>query len=323
MTEVLDWLLTSGEPWTRYRTLVDLLERPEDDAEVRAAHAGMVAHPHVQALVASAAAWEQSPIRRHNDAGQPLQQLAVLADFGLRATDAPLAPELEAMLARQTAEGVFQSLINVPAAFGGSGTDQWAWIACDAPLVLYVLAGMGLAGDARVERAAGHLARLAADRGWPCTAAPELGRFHGPGRKADPCPLANLLALRALAHFPAWADSHAVRSGAEMLLEHWKHRAERRFYLFGMGTDFRKIKYPFVWYDVLHVADVLSRFAFAHEDAAFGDMLRALDDQADEKGRVTATSMYRAWKGWSFADKKEPSPWLTLLVLRIRRRCRR
>jgi hypothetical protein len=30
--------------------------------------------------------------------------------------------------------------------------------------------------------------------------------------------------------------------------------------------------------------------------------------------------MYRAWKGWSFADKKNPSPWLTFLVLRLQRR---
>jgi hypothetical protein len=30
--------------------------------------------------------------------------------------------------------------------------------------------------------------------------------------------------------------------------------------------------------------------------------------------------MYRAWKGWSFADKKNPSPWLTFLVLRMIKR---
>jgi len=26
------------------------------------------------------------------------------------------------------------------------------------------------------------------------------------------------------------------------------------------------------------------------------------------------------WKGWSFADKKSPSPWLTLVVLRVLKR---
>jgi len=30
--------------------------------------------------------------------------------------------------------------------------------------------------------------------------------------------------------------------------------------------------------------------------------------------------VYRAWKGWSFANKKDPSPWLTFLVLRVLRR---
>jgi hypothetical protein len=30
--------------------------------------------------------------------------------------------------------------------------------------------------------------------------------------------------------------------------------------------------------------------------------------------------MYKPWKSWSFADKKNPSPWLTFLVLRIQKR---
>ena len=54
MTEATQWLLESDEPWTRYRTLVDLLDRPEDDAEVQAVRAEMLAHPQVQALVEQA-----------------------------------------------------------------------------------------------------------------------------------------------------------------------------------------------------------------------------------------------------------------------------
>jgi len=49
-------------------------------------------------------------------------------------------------------------------------------------------------------------------------------------------------------------------------------------------------------------------------------MVETITAQADEDGRYTAGSMYRAWKGWSFADKKHPSPWLTFLVLRIQKR---
>ena len=55
---------------------------------------------------------------------------------------------------------------------------------------------------------------------------------------------------------------------------------------------------------------------------AFGgtDMVETITAQADDTGRYTAGSMYRAWKGWSFADKKQPSPWLTCLVLRLEKR---
>jgi len=98
-----------------------------------------------------------------------------------------------------------------------------------------------------------------------------------------------------------------------------KSKDSRSFLMFGIGTDFRKLKYPFVWYDVLHVVDALSRFPFVRADPRFREMVETITAQADEEGRYTAGSMYRAWKGWSFADKKRPSPWLTFLVLRVQR----
>ena len=105
-----------------------------------------------------------------------------------------------------------------------------------------------------------------------------------------------------------------------MLLWHWEHQNERKIYMFGIGTTFRRLKYPFVWYDVLHVVDVLSRFPFVRDDARFREMLGTITHQADEDGRYWPGSMYRAWAGWGFADKKQPSPWITFLVLRIQER---
>jgi hypothetical protein len=127
-------------------------------------------------------------------------------------------------------------------------------------------------------------------------------------------------ALKALAQCPELADSAAARAGAEMLLWHWQHATERKLYLFGLGTDYRKLKYPFVWYDILHVADVLSHFPFVWGDSRFQELLAAITDQADHDGRFTPTSMYMAWKKWGFADKKRPSPWITFLVFRMLKR---
>ena len=321
MNSAIKWLLASDEPWTRYRTLVDLLDRPDDDSEVQLARSEMLSHPQVQALVSEGGTWGLRPIQRHNDAGHPLHKLATLADLGVRASDPGMDTLLEAILAHQSPEGAFQTLIRIPQAYGGSGEDSWAWVLCDTPTLLYVLLTMGLGGDARVQRAVNHLIGLVDENGWRCMAAPELGKFRGPGRKDDPCPIANVLALRALAQVPEWLGSPASRAGANMLLQHWECRAERKMYLFGIGTDYRKLKYPFVWYDILHVVDVLSRFPFVHADPRFCEMVPAIASQADEEGRFTAASMYQAWKGWSFAGKKEPSPWLTFLALRVLARC--
>jgi hypothetical protein len=319
-TAVIHWPLESNEPWTRYRVLVDLLGRPEDDAAVQAARAAMVSHPQVQALAAEAVAWPGYALRRHNDAAHPLYKLTTLVDFGLRAGDLGLAAVVEAVLAHQSPEGAFQSLISIPKAFGGDDQEQWAWVLCDAPTLLYALLALGFGDDPRVTRAVDHLAGLVEDNGWRCVAAPNLGRFRGPGRKTDPCPIANVYALKALAFAPGRLDGPAAHAGAEMLLHHWELRAETKPYLFGAGTDYRKLKYPFIWYDILHVTDILSHFPFVRADPRFREMLAVITAQAGAQGHYTATSMYQAWKGWSFADKKNPSPWLTFLVLRILKR---
>jgi hypothetical protein len=319
-TDVIEWLLNSDEPWTRYRTLVDLLDRPENDAEVQAARAEMVGHPQVRGLIETAATWPGYALKRHNDAKHPLYAWSTLADFGVHANDPGMPDAIERVMAHQSSEGSFQTVVNIPKAFGGTGDDVWTWIACDAPTLLYALLAVGLESERRVQQAADHLAGLVEGNGWRCRASPDLGKFKGPGRRSDPCPIANVYALKALSLAPAWVDSPATRAGTETLLRHWAHEEDRKLFLFGVGTDYRKLKYPFVWYDILHVADVLSRYPFVRADPRMDEMVQAIALQADEEGRYTASSMYRAWKGWSFADKKRPSPWLTLLVLRILKR---
>jgi hypothetical protein len=319
-TELMQWLLESDEPWTRYRTLVDLLGRPEDVSEVRAARSEMLAHPQVQDMIAEAATWGERPLKRHNDASHPIYKLSTLADFGVRADCPAVSAGIDAVLAHQSPEGAFQTVVNIPKAFGGTGEDTWTWMLCDAPTLLYALLAMGRGDDPRVDRAVDHLVGLVEEDGWGCAAAPELGRFKGPGRRSDPCPVANVYALKALSQVPEQLENPAAQAGAEMLLGHWERQAERKLYLFGIGTDFRKLKYPFVWYDILHVVDVLSRFPFVHADPRFREMVETIKTGAGAGGRYTAASMYRAWQVWSFADKRHPSPWLTFLALRVLKR---
>ena len=116
--KTIQWLLECDEPWTRYRTRVDLLGQPETDSEVRAARVEMLAHPQVKQLMAEAAAWPGPSRRRHNDASHPLHKLSTLADFGLQARDRGMTSIIKTVLAHQSSQGAFQTMLNMPAAFG-------------------------------------------------------------------------------------------------------------------------------------------------------------------------------------------------------------
>lgn len=319
-TQKTDWMLASDEPWTQYRVLLDVAGRSEDDPEVAAARIAMVEHPAVVGLVEQAASWPGYPLKRHNDAAHPLYAIATLADFGFDRGDPGVAAISASVLEHFDGHG-FETLLWLPKFLTkGEDVDAWSWMLCDSPTLLYALLSFGHGDHPDVQTAVDALANRVSDNGWRCGAADSLPDFGGPGRKADTCPIATIYALKALSLAPAWQQSDAAASGIEAILTHWEHQRDYKLKMFGIGTDFRKLKYPFVWYDILHVVDVLSRFAQARRDERLREMVAEIEAQADGNGRYTAGSMYRSWKDWSFADKKQPSPFLTMLVLRIQTR---
>lgn len=312
----VDWLL-AAEPFVEYRTRLDLLDQGPGEPAVCEARRAMLADPRVLALVGELAGWPGRVIAGHKSAGQPFHKLTFLADLGLHVRDPGVGSVVAAIVAHRSEAGPFQLPMNIPRHYGGSGEDAWAWALCDAPLLVYGLAGLGLGDDPAVRMALAHLTGLLRENGWPCAVSMELGRFRGPGRKDDPCPFATLAMLKALALFDDLRDGQAARTGAETILALWEDSRACHPYQFYMGTDFRKVKAPFVWYDLLHVLDVLSRFPRLRGDPRFRDMLATLTGKADGAGRYTPESVWTAWKAWEFAQKKEPSAWVTLLAWRI------
>jgi hypothetical protein len=84
-----------------------------------------------------------------------------------------------------------------------------------------------------------------------------------------------------------------------------------------MGTGFTKLKAHLIWYDILHVLDVLTQYSWLKEDDRLQEMVEIVRSKVDGGGRFTPESIWRAWKDWDFGQKREPSPWLTLLVIRM------
>jgi hypothetical protein len=312
----VEWLL-EGEPWIQYRTRRDLLGQAEKDPQVKAARKSMLADAQVKSLVAELSGWPGTVISSHKSSSQPFHKLTFIADLGLAADDPVVIAIIARIVEHRSSEGPFQLPTNIPTHFGGTGQDQWAWALCDAPLIVYALVKFGLRNEPAVKKAIEYLAGLVRDNGWPCAVSKELGKFRGPGRKDDPCPFANLAMLKALSEIEKMRDSPACHLGAETLLSLWSESTKRHPYMFYTGTDFRKIKVPFVWYDLMHVLDVLTRFPWLKKDARLSEMLALLQSKADQEGRFTLESVWTAWKDWEFGQKKEPSRWLTLLAWRI------
>jgi hypothetical protein len=315
MDELTTWLL-SGQPWVQYRTRLDLLSQSESEAEVRAARQAMMAEPLVGGLLAEMAEWPGEVLASHKSAGLLMHKLAFVADLGLRADDTGMDKVTARIFDHQSTEGPFQMPMNISESYGGSGKDEWAWALCDAPVTLYGLLKLGLGNNPRVHKSAEYLMGLVRDNGWPCAVSLELGKWRGPGRKDDPCPYANLVMLKALAQ-TEWRDSPATRAGSEAVLSLWSESQARHPYMFYMGNDFRKLKAPLIWYDLLHALVVLTQFPFLKGDPRLEEMLDLLASKADPQGRYTPESIWKAWCGWDFGQKKEPSRWLTLLAHRV------
>lgn len=317
--KINEWLL-QGEPWVEYRTRVDLLEQPEDDPQVRAARRKMMADPKIKALLAELTGWPGTVLNSHRSASQPFHKLSFLADLGLNVSDPPVKKIVDKVMKHQSKQGPFQLPTNVPVHFGGSGRDEWAWALCDAPVIVTALIRLGMGKDARVQTAIQYLDGLVRENGWHCVVSPELGKFRGPGRKDDPCPYATLVVLQMLAHVPEMREGRSAKIGVETLLRLWENSREEHPYMFFMGTDFRKLKAPLFWYDILHVLEALSYFQWARKDKRFKQMVSVVESKADADGRFTPESVWTAWKDWDFSQKKVPSRGLTFFVQRILKR---
>lgn len=317
--EIIEWLLRSN-PWTEYRTRLDLLDQFTDAPEVNLARSNMVNDARIMWLISELSAWPGKVLNSHKSAGQLYHKLSFIADLGLRDNDPGISEIIKKVIEHPSDEGIYQLPMNIPIHFGGTGKEQYAWALCDAPILLYSVAKMGFSENDGLVKAKDHLIDYARDNGFPCTVSKALGRFRGPGRKDDPCPYASLIMLKLMNLYDRDRDSDIARKTIESLLSLWEKSKTSHPYMFFMGNDFRKLKAPLIWYDIVHFADTLSNFGRAKNDSRFKEIVKMIMSKADDNGRFTPESEWKAWKEWDFGQKKTPSPWLTFVVYRILKR---
>ena len=296
------------------RDLFDMNKQSDEYIQIRQ---GAWNDPFIVDLVLQLQQWPGNVLKRHNDAKLLIHKISFLADLGLSLHDDGMQDIVDSILKNRSSEGVFQVLVNIPKQFGGSGLDSYSWMLCDAPLLMYSLLKMGV--DRKIlNPGLEYLIAIGDDYGYPCAASSELGRFNGPGKRGTLCPYANLLMVKLFSQLPDKQNTPQCRAAVEALLDHTVKKDKR--YLFGVGTDFLKLKYPFIWYDILHVVDTLSHFDFAVSDPRFKELMEIIKGKSDGEGLYCAESVWMAWKQLDSGQKKVPSMWISFVVLRIFKR---
>lgn len=304
-------LLNASDDWLKTAIRLNLLHEPKKDlAELKKA---ALSDARIRGFLRDVADYHSVVVSNHKNPDLPIHKLIFLLDLGFGMEVPEIAAAVGEIMRHKDGSGVYQSLVNVPPQYGGTGTDDYGWALCDAPLLLHALLKAGLDYQKHLASGVRHLASHCRDNGFPCAVSAQLGTYRGPGRKDDCCPYATLIMANLLADIPEYKDSQAATVSVQALLALWENSLKQHPYIFYMGNDFRKLKAPSIWYDILSVAGVLSKYPFAHKDRRFQEMMQIIASKQDPRGFYTPESVYQKLKDWDFGQKKAPSPYLTYL----------
>ena len=237
----VEWLLDARQPAVRYRTLTELLRRPDGDREVRAARAAILRRGWAAEILA-----ERTDSDGWADGSSPYRpkytsthwKMLVLSDLGVTRDDPKVRDACEFWMRGFAARG---------GALGGNSTGTPHY--CIAANMARALLRFGYGDDARVRRTLDWLVETADPKGgWSC---------FGHGRNLD-----SWEAMSAFAAYPRskWTTEMAacVERAAEFYLGRELHREGARY------APWYRFHYPVhYYYDLLVGLDFLTALGYA------------------------------------------------------------
>jgi hypothetical protein len=316
------FLLDSGESFTVYRTLTDLFDLPLDHPDVIRAKNDMLKDPLVNYLLDNLSDWEKDLVKAHSKADYLPNQLWLLLDWGVKPEDDKrMQNALDKMLSHQDEDtGQFLAYIEAYDRKTKTKYPMWSSALCDHNIIVSVLLLAGLEEEERVQLGLKRMNDLLMDTsqgmGWKCE--PWLYyKRRGPGRVNDVCPMIVADALRGYWVIPEenWPDG-LIKAG-KTLLNCWSNRSEEKPYMFGHGKKFRLPRAPFFWYNIGTVLDAARHYPSLITTQSFRELAAISLLEFTSQGVFIPKTVYLYFKNYSFGQKKEPSPWMTLFLSRI------
>ncbi len=323
-TEIVDWLLEKENPSVRYFTLIDILGRGLEAAEVREAREGIMRESIVPRILEKQAegGWWGIPgdfYIRSKYRGT-VWQFIILAELGASGDDERIRRACEFILShsQDSQSGGFAYLSGK-----GGGGDHEKVLPCLTGNMLFSLLRFGYFEDPRVQQGLDWLVRYHrtddgdgdAPRGWPYDRYEKCWGKHT-------CLMGVTRTLKALAEVPAERRTRDIASATEELAEYvLKHHVYRRSHDTSQVANDKwlTLGFPVLWeMDILDALDILTRLGC--RDARLQE---AVDFVRSKRGADGRWSLERTWNGRFLVNierKDMPSKWVTLNALRVLRR---
>jgi hypothetical protein len=269
----------------------------------------------IKGYLESVSNFHSVPIIGHKNVDLPIHKLIFLIDIGYDRSIPEIDNAVNNILKYVDENGVYKSNIKL---YSKDEYSVYSWALCDAPLLLYALIKLNVDYDTYIKRGLEYLISFYRANGFSCVCSKEFGNFIGPGSKKDMCPYATLLMLKLLS-VTNYKDSNLSNSIIGNILYLWENSLNIHPFMFFMGTDFRKIKAPLFWYDIMNVVDILSYFEYAKKDKRFIEMKSIIDSKVID-GYLTPESIYQKCVDFDFGQKKDVSIYLTYRYYMIDKR---
>ncbi len=319
-----DWLLEKDNPSVRYSTLTDILEKSENDTEVKKAknaimETGVV--PNILSKQKIEGYWGvPADFYIRSKYKGTVWQFIILAGLGADGKDERIRKACEFVLRN--------SQDRESGGFSYRGTEDGgglhnAVLACLTGNMVWSLIRFGSLNDQRVQQGINWIVTCQrfddgikeTPKGWPYDKREKCFGKHT-------CHMSVVKTLKALVEIPPDKRSEEIKNtiekSVEYLLEHHIHKGSHDLNRVSK-PEWLKFGFPLMWNtDVLEILGVLTKLDY--RDKRMQEAFDLVISKQDDGGRWKLESTFNGRFLVNIEQKGKPSKWITLNALRVMKR---
>jgi hypothetical protein len=324
-TDLTEWLLEKNNPSVRYFTLVDLLEKPKTDLEVKVAKQNIMKTGVVPAILAmqnKEGFWEEPNCFYTAKYKGTVWQLMILAELGANENDSRIRKACEFILSfsQDLESGGFAHSANVKKG-GGRHSEV---IPCLTGNMVWSLIRLGYLKDPRLQNGITWITNYQrfddgiknVPKGWP------YDRLKAGCLGKHTCHMGAVKTLKALAEIPenkrSAAVKHTIEKGAEYLLLHHVFKSSHNL-SHVPKPGWLKFGFPLMYQtDALEILGILTKLGY--NDPRMQEAVDVVVSKQNNQGKWLLENSFNGRYQVNIEKKGTPSKWITLNALKVLKR---